>query len=87
MYCSNINYIYNTSVIWLLFMKYWYYWYNVYINNICYIYVIIWMNFLMLFKFVLSNKLTRSIVCHWVIDNIIIINVFISVYYNNLYIL
>ena len=82
MYCNvlNINYIYNTSVI------YGYFLWNIDIIDIN-IYVIIWMHFLMLFKFVLSNKLTRSIVCHWVIDNIIIINVFISVYYNNLYIL
>ena len=80
MYCLNINYIYNTSVI------YGYFLWNIDIIDIN-IYVIIWMNFLMIFKFVLSNKLTRSIVCHWVIDIIIIINVFISVYYNNLYIL
>ena len=80
MYCLNINYIYNTSVI------YGYFLWNIDIIDIN-IYVIIWMNFLMIFKFVLSNKLTRSIVCHWVIDIIIIIHVFISVYYNNLYIL
>ena len=81
MYCLNINYIYNTSVI------YGYFLWNIDIIDIK-IHIIIWMHFLMIFKFVLSNKLTQSIVCHWVIDIIIIIIiVFISVYYNNLYIL